>query len=67
MCHGVGTALLNRVTSIRHTEKVRFPHRLEGNRVNQARWLKEEHFTGRKRVSSKALSWEYMIWDMPEE
>lgn len=32
----VGIAILNRVTSIRHIEKVRFPRRREGNRVNQA-------------------------------
>lgn len=31
----VGIAIFNRVTSIRHIEKVRFSRRLEGNRVNQ--------------------------------
>ena len=31
-----GTAILNRVTNIRHIEKVRFSQRLEGNKVNRA-------------------------------
>lgn len=35
-CYPEGTALLNRVGSIRHAERVRAPQRLEGNRVNQA-------------------------------
>lgn len=40
-CWGEGTVILNRVTSIRHIEKVKFLQRLEGNRVNDNN---EKHF-----------------------
>lgn len=53
-CWGEGTVILNRVTSIRHIEKVKFLQRLEGNRVNDNN---EKHF---KINSAKALSLEYM-------
>lgn len=52
---GESTALLNRVTSIRHIEKVKFLQRLEGNRVNNNN---EKYF--KINVSAKALSSEYM-------
>lgn len=35
MLWGAGTAIFDRVTSIKHNEKARSSQRLEGNRVNQ--------------------------------